>query len=312
MEAIHDPINLTAISSLVNLDHVDTKIDRKKIEQEIIGNTIEKQEVIDPNKVFDDVMGEFMKEVEGSAPDQQTSEAPEKFEFQVPTYTDPKPDYNKYDMNFSSPTIPSTPLQKITQEQQNQQQINQVMSKFGRGYMNENFNKEREIEDKLLLMEKIDFLRGELEDRGIDIKHITIVTQDNSINTIRNIMQILENKYNRHRYYTMANETILSVAHGMEYVFDGNRKIGPWQPDLTGWHNTVRVKLRHMKYETSTIVSDLVREYNIGPWVKIGLELVPSAFLYSRLQSEKNKEDEIFVSEEEAKIAMNEIDSLND
>ena len=58
--------------------------------------------------------------------------------------------------------------------------------------------------------------------------------------------------------------------------------------DLTNWHNTVRSKLLKMRYETSTIVAGVMHEYNIGAPARVGLELIPSAFLHSRMRKEQH------------------------
>jgi hypothetical protein len=68
----------------------------------------------------------------------------------------------------------------------------------------------------------------------------------------------------------------------MESVFDGQREVFGSKIDLTGYSDTVKVKLRRMRYDTSTFVSNMMKGYNIGSGWRIVLELIPSLFLYSR------------------------------
>ena len=68
----------------------------------------------------------------------------------------------------------------------------------------------------------------------------------------------------------------------MESVFDGEREVFGSKIDLTGYSDTVKVKLRRMRYDTSTFVSNMMKGYNIGSGWRIVLELIPSLFLYSR------------------------------
>lgn len=60
---------------------------------------------------------------------------------------------------------------------------------------------------------------------------------------------------------------------------------------MTGFHRTVRSKMRRMKYEQSQIVSNALDYYNVGPISRMGLELVPSAFLYSLSRREQHGKD---------------------
>lgn len=149
-------------------------------------------------------------------------------------------------------------------------------------------DRENDEDTKGILLEDIDELRNELDSNGQNIQRIPEVTSDSSLDDIKKVHNILRRKYDRNRCNSFGTELILATAQGLEYAFDGKRKWGPYSPDLTGWHNTIRPKLRRMRYETSTIVSGIMQEYNIGPTARILLELVPSAFLYSKMRKEQH------------------------
>ena len=108
--------------------------------------------------------------------------------------------------------------------------------------------------------------------------------------------------------------TVRTEIHHKEiyerYILDGKRKIGPYQPDLGGWHNEVRTKLRRMRYETATIVSDIVREYNVGPFSRLLLELVPSAVIYSNMRRSQHGQNNYTV--DQMSDAINELRDLDD
>jgi hypothetical protein len=89
----------------------------------------------------------------------------------------------------------------------------------------------------------------------------------------------------RRRYNTIAEDLIMAGAHGLEWAFDGKKTYFGFVPNLVGWHNTVAVRLRQMKYDTSAIVSDIVRDYNMGSATRVALEIIPSAFLYSKMRT---------------------------
>lgn len=166
--------------------------------------------------------------------------------------------------------------------------INEALRAYSGYETNIDMERENEEEMKSILLEDIDELRSELEADQIDLRRIPEVNHDSEIDDIKKIHKILQRKYDRRRYNNFGNEMILAAAQGLEYAFDGKRRWGPYSPDLTGWHNTIRPKLRRMRYETSTIVSGIMQEYNIGPTTRVLMELVPSAFLYSRMRKEQH------------------------
>jgi hypothetical protein len=143
-------------------------------------------------------------------------------------------------------------------------------------------------EEKAILLEDIDELKTELLGEHVDLSRIPVVDDKSPIDLVRKVNKILKRKYDRKRYNGFGTELILAASQGLEYVCDGKKKYGPWSPDLTGWHNTVRPKLRKMHYDTSAIVADIMNEYNIGPVWRIALELVPSAILYSRMKRDQH------------------------
>jgi hypothetical protein len=149
-------------------------------------------------------------------------------------------------------------------------------------------SREDEEEKKADLLEDIDELKYELEDDDVDLSRIPEVNQDSTIEEIHNVRKTLRKKYDRRRFNSFGTEFILAFAQGVEYICDGERKVGNYTvPDLTNWHNTVRTKLRKLRYETSTIVSGTMEKFNIGPVGRLGLELVPSAFLHSKMRKDQ-------------------------
>ena len=94
----------------------------------------------------------------------------------------------------------------------------------------------------------------------------------------------------------------------MEYLCDGDKEWFGRKPDLTGWSSTVSVKLRRMRYETSTLVQDTLQNYPMSSLQRLLLELLPSMFLYSR--DKKLQAHDNFVMDKEYKNAIRELNSL--
>lgn len=168
----------------------------------------------------------------------------------------------------------------------NNHYIDDALRAYGGRATDIDVDRENEEDIKAVMLEDIDELMHELEQSGISLKNIPAVNDDSPLHLIGKVHKILRRKYDRKRCQGFGNEIILSAAQGMEYIFDGKRQFGPFKPDLTDWHNVARTKLHHMRYETSTIVSGIINDYNLGPIARLLLELVPSMILHNKMRKE--------------------------
>jgi hypothetical protein len=174
-------------------------------------------------------------------------------------------------------------LNKLTNEERRQQHINKVMGKMDKNDDDSSFVQQEEEEDEMArIMEQIDLLRTNLESEGIDLTRIPEVNAFSNKKEARAILRMLQIKNDRLRYCDMFEEGILAIAYALEGAFDGKKEYLGTKVDLVGWPDTVKVKLRRMRYNTSSFVGDIMKGYNIGHGWRILLELFPSLFLYSR------------------------------
>lgn len=198
---------------------------------------------------------------------------------------------NSTRMDFLNDNIEDTQLKFMTNEQKRQNYVDEALHGI-EGEVDEvlefDIDKEKDEDDKNALLEQIDMLRDTLEDDGINLTSVPIVNKNNSLSDITNIYKILKLKNDRNRYCSFAEEMILAGAYGLEYLFDGKKDYFGRRPDLIGWSSTVRIKLRRSRFQTSTLVKDMMQNYNMGPGLQLFLELIPSMFLYSRAKSASN------------------------
>ena len=68
-------------------------------------------------------------------------------------------------------------------------------------------------------------------------------------------------KSNRNRYSGLGEEFILAIAGGLEILCDGKREFLGVKPNLVGYSDVVKVKLRRVKNDTSQIVSNVCLLY---------------------------------------------------
>lgn len=138
---------------------------------------------------------------------------------------------------------------------------------------------------KLRLLERIDNLKEELEDDGINLEKIPSVDFSSKLEEIENTAKLLMLKATRNRYSNMGEEFILAISNGLEILCNGKREFFGIKPDLTNCTDIVKVKLRRVKNETSQIVADVVEKYEIPPLFTVLIELVPALFLHSQRRS---------------------------
>ena len=127
---------------------------------------------------------------------------------------------------------------------------------------------------------------------------------------------MLRHKNDHTRYCSFAEEFLLFGAYALEELFDGKRTFfSRYQPDLTGWHNHVNVKLKRMRHDTGQLVSAVMQDYNIGPGARVLLELIPSAVIYSKMRKQQYSQPSLTFSgnafsDEEMRRAHQNLDNL--
>lgn len=274
---LNDRKNIVGISSLMIGDNLENdKYDILQLEKEIISGADinideSKNDALEYERDLQRINNSF-----GIGASEKPWQEP-RMDFEMP-----KSNYYETD----------TQLHSMTMEQKKQNYVDNALQDIDESNedLENDINQEQEEDDKSGMLEQIDQLRETLDDNAVDLSNIPKVTKDNSFSDIKNIHKILRMKNDRNRYCSFAEELILSGAHGIEYLFDGKNDWLGRKPDLTGWSNTVKVKLRRCRFQTSSLVKDIMSEYNMGSGMQLMLELIPSMFLYSRQKKLSNND----------------------
>lgn len=302
---IDDATNVAGIGDLLDLD-VD--VDIAKIEREIMGDVEEDQgedDFSEFNKKMEDLeksIGQELKDEDGEEDDEEPVED-SRFNWQPNSIIEPSHPEGRAPRN--TPPRPSRPsdFQQFTEEQKRQRVLKGVL---GGEDMAFDMSKEVESDDVVLLLEEIDSLRSILADEDIDISRIPDVDADSPVDVIRNVHKTLRLKNDRNRYCMLAEEMVLAGTSAVEWAFDGKRTYMGRKPDVTGWGAVVGVRLRRMRYDTSTFVSEVMNGFNLGPGSRILLELLPSLILYGKMR--KRQTADSLITADEITDAMDTID----
>lgn len=93
---------------------------------------------------------------------------------------------------------PTSQIGRLTEEQKKQKVLNHVLSDIGDSKFS--IDKEKEEDDKAIMLEQIDMLILNLKDEGIDVSRIPEVNSHSSIEEVENVHKILRLKNDRNRY----------------------------------------------------------------------------------------------------------------
>jgi hypothetical protein len=147
---------------------------------------------------------------------------------------------------------------------------------------------------KSIMLVEIDSLVESLSDAGISTKRIPEVGQQSSYADVEKVLKMLRCKNDHARCCTLASEFLLFGAYTMEELFDGKRDWWGHKPNLTGWHGNVQMRLHRVQPETGQIVSKIMENYEISPFMRIMIELIPNAFIYAKKMREQHGQPGLF------------------
>jgi hypothetical protein len=184
----------------------------------------------------------------------------------------------------------SPEFRSATMEQIRRGHVSNVLSKMDGSAIS--FDEIRRDDDKDMMLEEIDSLLETLKADEVDTSRVPKVTRLSDSIDIESVLKILRLKNDRKRYCSIAEDVMLFGAAGLGYIFDGEREYFGRRPNMKGYDNSLRVKLRRMRHDTSTVISDLMHDMNMSAGARILLELVPSMLLYGYQHSGTKEESE--------------------
>ncbi len=189
-------------------------------------------------------------------------------------------------------------LRSRTLEQERRSHINSVNAEMG-AITSFSFEREKKEDMKCQMLEEIDSLIFSLQEEDADLSRIPKVDRNSTFEEVEMVLKMLRHKNDRSRYCSFAEEFLMFGAYGLEELFNGERTwFGRYKPDLRGYHTQVNIKLRRMRHDTSTVVGEIMKGYDIGAGARILLELVPNMILYSKMRAQQHNEPGLHSEEE--------------
>lgn len=332
---IDDPANILGMSHLIDQTGVQNGFNLHELEEQITGGTRKHKKTNlaqdleseidkltggfqkpDPMIPFDrptmttsddlEALLQSMDDEDGpSAPPQRATAAYPRQGETYPRQNEPHTAHSSY---FPDEEPEDPDLAYRTNEQKRQNVIGTVMADMDEEYGSQpafSVEKEKEEDEKSRKLEAIESLREILMDEGENLDRIPNVTSTSSMADIDGVYKMLNMKNDRKRCTTFAEEGILLGAHAVEWAFDGQKTYFGHRPDMTDWHKSVQAKLRRMRHDTSQVVGQVMQQIGMGPGTRLLFEILPSAFLYSKMRKTQHKDN--LVSDAEYGNALNDL-----
>lgn len=143
------------------------------------------------------------------------------------------------------------------------------------------------------LLADIDNYIAELDMNGIAHDRVPKPERSSSYNNILTIRNILKSKSERIVAGTIGESLVLGAANLLGSVFDGERNIGPFRPNLVGWDATLATKLHRNRSQIATVTQKGLDQIGLSGSASILVDLFFSAITYSSRNSKSSAHDRV-------------------
>lgn len=267
--------NISGISLLLNVEKISNSVDIDDMERKVKNMYIDSVEEEEEEGEDADILEEYeqaMEDIESVVEEEDDAEEEDDEDDAASSSSrhggfiqDPKDGYY---------------MQK-TRDDHLQTSISRVMEHVPK--MNIDMEQEIEEERKNTLLEQIEALRDDLSELGVSVDGSQYyVSYDAPLKRIEEVHRRLTFKYNKLKYNSIAEEALVAGASLLEMVFNGKHEYFGCKPDITGYSDVVKSKLKRIRVETSTAVSRFVAKNNVGVMPRLMMELLPSLITQSQ------------------------------
>lgn len=260
-------LNVEKISSSVDIDDMERKVKNMYIEAESEDESEEEPEETDIVNEYEQAMEELQSELGEDAPatgmDTRSVEGGDE------------PADNDDAMSLASHRSMVSARMPMT--------LGSQYAAPSMHNMSSEIDKEIEDDRRNTMLENIESVKGDLQELGIGVDGPQYyVAFDAPMRRIEEVNRRLTFKYNKIKYNSIAEEALVAGASLLEMVFNGKHEYFGCRPDITGYSDVVKSKLKRIRVETSAAVGRFVAKNNIGVLPRLMMELLPSLITQSQ------------------------------
>ncbi len=274
-------LNVEKISSSVDIDDMERKVKNMYIDVDEDEEEVEQSEA-DILEEYEQAMEDIESVMADDDEDEEGEDEEEEEEDDAASVVSRARSARSMRSNRGFITDPKDGFfMQRTRDEHLQTSIGRVMQSVPK--MNIDMEQEIEEERKNTLLEQIEALRDDLSELGISVEGSQYyVSYDAPLKRIEEVHRRLTFRFNKQRYNSIAEEALVAGASLLEMVFNGKHEYFGCKPDITGYSDVVKSKLKRIRVETSTAVSRFVARNNVGVVPRIMMELVPSLITQSQ------------------------------
>jgi hypothetical protein len=198
-------------------------------------------------------------------------------------------------------------LQRITQEEKARAFVGDVLRDTRTAGLAE-IESEENNSELAEIIGRIEGLKKLLQEQDADVQIANGIDMRTDKTTAKNVLMVLQKKYDNQRFSSLFEDSVLAGAHVLEGYFNGKDTYF----DFTGLSLAVGSKMRKMSYTTSNFVGEAMKANDIGPGLRIALELALTVVLHSR--ERKIRKNDTVISDPRFLREVEEVDTrrLND
>ena len=308
---MNDKTDIEGIHNMIKGNDIDSAVDLNEIEKRIINGELYVDDINrkSASQQYKETMKELMK---GTIPINNEYPIDETGNVSNIEITSIANDKNIEDENYNNDFVQDTRSYSNRSERYNQSNYSQQQNFYHQKTKEEErqaalkqflntgkdehdtsdkyeLEHERLVDDKVYMVEQIDDLIDELQVDRDDSRYR--VSDGDSYDSVRTVWERLQYKSQLKTYNALFNEAILLVPEVVEHIFDGKKEYFGYKPNMEGWGDTVKIKLRQMKPQTSKVVSGLAQNYKISEASSIIFQLFLSGVLYSQTRRKEDDEE---------------------
>ena len=275
--------NISGIGLLLNVEKISNSVDIDDMERKVKNMYIDavNDDEEDADESDADILEEYeqaMEEIESVMAEDDDEEDEEEDDVE-------EDDVMSVISNRTTRTILQNNRDELytkkTRDDYLQSSIGRVMENVPK--MNIDMEQEIEDERKNTLLEQIESIRDDLGELGVSVEGSQYyVSYDAPLKRIEEVHRRLTFKYNKLKYNSIAEEALVAGASLLEMIFNGKHEYFGVRPDITGYSDVVKSKLKRIRVETSTAVSRFVAKNNVGVMPRLMMELLPSLITQSQ------------------------------
>jgi NAD(P)H-dependent FMN reductase len=269
-------LNMEKISNGVDIDDMERKVKSMYVEADDEPDAEEEEEDVDILDEYEQAMDELESNVEEEEEEEEKDEEPDDNDDIVSVISRANTVRSNY-----IPDPKDALYTYKTRDDQLQSSINLAMESVPK--MNLDIDQEIENERRNSLLSQIEALRDDLQELGVSVDSPQyMVSYTAPLKQIEEVNRRLTFKYNKLKYNSIAEEALVAGASLLEMIFNGQHEYFGCKPDITGYSDVVKSKLKRIRVETSTAVSQFVAANNVGIIPRLMMELLPSLITQSQ------------------------------